>query len=125
MILDDFKLSEVRNTMIGSIEKENKGISGGERKRTAIAAQLIFDPSVLVLDEPTSGTDVTTSTSICKLLNKIARSGKTVISTIHQPSSQAFHYFDRMIVLSEGRLAYQGKAKNIPKYFNVIGFPFK
>jgi len=82
-LIKDLRLTEVKNSKIGCLEGKNKGISGGERKRTAIAAQLVFNPSVLILDEPTSGTDVTTSTAICKLLSKIARRGKTVISTIH------------------------------------------
>ena len=60
-----------------------KGISGGERKRTAIAVELITDPQVLFLDEPTSGLDSFTSERIVKILKDQALLGKIVIATIH------------------------------------------
>ena len=64
-----------------------KGISGGERKRTSIGVELITNPSLIFLDEPTSGLDSETSLSLVYLLKKLTSSGRTVISTIHQPSS--------------------------------------
>jgi len=67
-----------------------KTISGGERKRTAIGVELITDPSLILLDEPTSGLDSFKALQIVKLLKKLADQGKTVISTIHQPSSESF-----------------------------------
>ena len=68
--------------MIGSIER--KIISGGERKRTAIAVELITDPNVLLLDEPTSGLDSFTAVRIVKTLQGLARRrNKTIVSTIH------------------------------------------
>mmetsp|Transcript_28032 Transcript_28032/g.20302 ORF Transcript_28032/g.20302 Transcript_28032/m.20302 type:complete len:80 (+) Transcript_28032:722-961(+) len=79
--MDDLGLQGCADTLVGSIY--NKFISGGERKRTAIGVELITDPSLLLLDEPTSGLDSFKATSICKLLNRLARSGKTVIATIH------------------------------------------
>jgi ATP-binding cassette, subfamily G (WHITE), eye pigment precursor transporter len=75
-----------QDSQIGSIYR--KVISGGERKRTAIGVELITDPSVILLDEPTSGLDSFMTLKICKLLKKLAHDqGKTVIATIHQPSS--------------------------------------
>jgi ABC-type multidrug transport system ATPase subunit len=67
-----------------------KTISGGERKRTAIGVELITNPSLILLDEPTSGLDSFKAIQIVKLLKKLARNGKTVISTLHQPSSESF-----------------------------------
>jgi len=67
--------------MIGSAMR--KSLSGGEKKRTAIGVELITDPSVILLDEPTSGLDSFTALSIVQLIQKQARKGKTVISTIH------------------------------------------
>lgn len=61
----------------------NKTISGGERKRTAIAVELITNPSLLLLDEPTSGLDSFRALNVVKLLKSLARKGKTIISTIH------------------------------------------
>ena len=62
--------------MIGTIE--NKGISGGERKRTSIAYELISDPQVIIIDEPTTGMDSYTSLVILKYLKQLAESGKTI-----------------------------------------------
>jgi ABC-type multidrug transport system ATPase subunit len=76
VLIDELRLGNAQNTMI-------RYLSGGERKRTAIAVELITDPSLLLLDEPTSGLDSFTALSIVKLLRYLARKGKTIISTIH------------------------------------------
>ena len=67
-----------------------RGLSNGERKRTAIGIELISEPSVLLLDEPTSGLDSFNALKIVKILNKQAKMGRIVISTIHQPNSDTF-----------------------------------
>ena len=77
-----------------------KGISGGERKRTSIGYELITDPSLLLCDEPTSGLDSTTALKIIKMLKKEAvERNVTIICTIHQPSSEIFNCFDRLLLL--------------------------
>lgn len=79
-------LDKCKNTIVGTAIK--KTISGGERKRTSIGVELITDPSVILLDEPTSGLDSFMAKSVCKLLQDLAHNeGKTIIATIHQPSS--------------------------------------
>jgi ABC-type multidrug transport system ATPase subunit len=83
-----------------------KGISGGERKRTSIGYELITDPVVILLDEPTSGLDSSTALKIVQLLKNEAKSGKTVITTIHQPSGKIFKEFDRLLLLHEGHQLY-------------------
>ena len=98
-----------------------KVISGGERKRTAIGVELITDPQVLLLDEPTSGLDSFKAFSIVKFLQQLARKGKTIISTIHQPSSDAFINFDKLILMCDGHIVYQGLPSDVPAYFNDIG----
>ena len=66
---------------------------------------------MVLLDEPTSGLDSFTAVTICRLLQKLAREqGKTIVSTIHQPSSQAFTLFDRLILMADGHIVYQGPA---------------
>ena len=67
-----------------------RGMSGGEKKRTAIGVELITDPSVILLDEPTSGLDSFNALKIVKILNKQAQLGKVVIAAIHQPNSDTF-----------------------------------
>ena len=80
--MSDLGLSSIQNMMIGTVEK--KIISGGERKRTAIGAELISDPPVVLLDEPTSGLDSFKALSLVKLLDKLAKKeGKTIVATIH------------------------------------------
>lgn len=77
------------NTLVGN--HLIKGISGGEKKRTSIAFELISDPQVIVLDEPTSGLDSLTSFVIVQYLKNLAlNQNKTVIMTIHQPNSDIF-----------------------------------
>lgn len=101
-----------------------RGISGGEKKRTSIGVELISDPPILFLDEPTTGLDSFTAESIIKLINSQAKIDKrTVISTIHQPSSQIFSQFDRLLLLSKGESVYFGKAENAVSYFDKMGYP--
>lgn len=71
---------------------------------------MITNPSLILLDEPTSGLDSFKAIQIVRLLKKLARSGKTVISTIHQPSSEAFSLFDRLILMCDGHCVYQNQA---------------
>lgn len=104
-LIKELDLGKCADTIVGSVLK--KTISGGERKRTAIGVELITDPSVILLDEPTSGLDSFMAKTICKLLQKLAhQNGKTIVSTIHQPSSQAFAYFDRLLLMADGHIVY-------------------
>ncbi len=80
----------------------NKYISGGQRKRLNIALELIREPHVLFVDEPTSGLSSTDSENVVSLLKEQALKGKLVISTIHQPSSELFKQFDHLLVLDRG-----------------------
>ncbi|ERM93644.1 hypothetical protein AMTR_s00004p00153830 [Amborella trichopoda] len=98
-----------------------RGVSGGERKRVCIGNEILINPSLLFLDEPTSGLDSTTALRIVQMLNNIAEAGKTVVTTIHQPSSRLFHKFDKLILLGKGSLLYFGKASETMLYFSSIG----
>lgn len=80
-LIAELGLQHAADTLIGNTKI--KTLSGGERKRTAIGVELITDPSLILLDEPTSGLDSFKAFQIVKLLKKLARRGKTVISTIH------------------------------------------
>ena len=95
-----------------------KGVSGGEKKRTSIAVELISDPKVIVLDEPTSGMDSLTSFIIINELRNLARTGKTVFLTIHQPNSEIYALFDNLLLMIEGKIIYQGKADDTYEYFS-------
>eukprot|EP00347_Sterkiella_histriomuscorum_P009865 403339578 len=119
-LLKDLGLLNVGNTPVGSAMQ--KTISGGERKRTSIGVELITDPSIIILDEPTSGLDSFKSLQMIKLLKTIARQGKTVISSIHSPNSEGFMMFDKLMLLADGYIVYQGQAKLSHEYFSQIGF---
>jgi len=104
-LIKELGIWNVRNTSVGSWKR--KTISGGERKRCSIGVELIINPSLIMLDEPTSGLDSWNALNIVKTLQKLARErGKTIISTIHQPSSQAFAFFDRLILMADGHIVY-------------------
>ena len=76
-IISDLKLTKCQNTYIGGALI--KGVSGGERKRTSIGVELITDPSLIFLDEPTTGLDSYTATQVMSILKNLANSGRTII----------------------------------------------
>lgn len=88
-----------------------RGISGGEKKRVSIALEILARPRLLFLDEPTSGLDSASAFFITHTLRNIARDSRTVISSIHQPSSEVFALFDDLFLLSGGETIYFGEAK--------------
>ncbi|KAE8721104.1 ABC transporter G family member 22 [Hibiscus syriacus] len=118
-VITELGLERCQNTVIGGTFF--RGVSGGERKRACIASEILLNPSLLLLDEPTSGLDSTTALQIVQMLRNIAWSGKTVVTTIHQPSSRLFSKFDKLILLGKGSSLYFGKASDAMLYFSSIG----
>ncbi|XP_019052049.1 PREDICTED: ABC transporter G family member 22-like isoform X1 [Nelumbo nucifera] len=118
-VLRELDLERCQNTIIGGAFV--RGISGGERKRVCIGNEILLNPSLLFLDEPTSGLDSTTALRIVQMLQSIAKAGKTVVTTIHQPSSRLFNKFDKLILLGRGNTLYFGKASEAMQYFSSIG----
>lgn len=80
-ILTELRLTKCQNTKIGG--PLVKGVSGGERKRTSIGVELITDPNLIFLDEPTTGLDSFTATSVMETLKELANQGRTIVQTIH------------------------------------------
>lgn len=119
-LITELLLENCQNTYIGGVMI--KGVSGGERKRTCIGIELITEPSLLFLDEPTSGLDSFTASTVIKLLVTQAKKGRTVISTIHQPSSESFSMFDKLILMSDGHIVYHGGASDCISFFKECGF---
>ena len=99
-VLKNLGLHEIRNMKVGS--PLNKKISGGQRKRLNISLELIREPSILFLDEPTSGLSSRDSENILDLLKDLTRKGKLLFIVIHQPSSDIFKMFDKLIILDTG-----------------------
>ena len=119
-LIKELGLTKWQDTLVGN--QLIRGMSGGEKKRTAIGVELITDPSVILLDEPTSGLDSHNAQKIVKVLDKQAQLGKVVIATIHQPNSDTFKWFDKLLLLMEGHAIYHGKASNAARYFGDIGY---
>ncbi|XP_010279499.1 PREDICTED: ABC transporter G family member 15-like isoform X2 [Nelumbo nucifera] len=88
-----------------------RGISGGEKRRLSIALEILTSPSLLFLDEPTSGLDSASAFLVMLTIRSISRDGKTIISVIHQPSSEVFQLFDDLFLLSDGEAIYFGEAR--------------
>ncbi len=115
-ILQNLGLYEIRDNKVGS--PLNKNISGGQRKRLNIALELIREPAVLFLDEPTSGLSSRDSENILDLLKELALKGKLVFIVIHQPSSDIFKMFDKLMILDKGGyLIYNGDPVESIIYF--------
>lgn len=98
--LSDLGLSETRNLTVGSPLR--KTISGGQRKRLNIGLELLREPAVLFVDEPTSGLSSRDSENIIDLLKELSLKGKLVFTVIHQPSSDIFKMFDKLVILDTG-----------------------
>ncbi|XP_058619421.1 broad substrate specificity ATP-binding cassette transporter ABCG2-like isoform X2 [Onychostoma macrolepis] len=119
-LIQELGLSKVADSRVGT--QMIRGVSGGERKRTNIGMELIIDPPVLFLDEPTTGLDASTANSVLMLLKRMANSGRTIILSIHQPRYSIYRLFDSLTLLVGGRMVYHGPAQDSLDYFSHIGY---
>ena len=99
-VLEDLGLTETKDLKVGS--PLQKTISGGQRKRLNIGLELLREPAVLFCDEPTSGLSSRDSENIIDLLKELSLKGKLVFAVIHQPSSDIFKMFDKLLILDTG-----------------------
>jgi len=124
--LKGLDLLHIKNLRVGNAL--NQVISGGQRKRLNIAIELVRNPSIIYLDEPTSGLSSSDAFSVINLLKRISLSGKIVIVNIHQPSSDIFHLFDKLLILDKkGYTTYFGNpvwaSKHFKKHLNFEDTP--
>jgi ABC-type multidrug transport system ATPase subunit len=118
-MLQTLGLYETKDLKVGS--PLEKTISGGQRKRLNIALELIREPSVLFVDEPTSGLSSRDSENIMDLLKELALKGRLVFVVIHQPSSDIFKLFDRLLLMDqEGHPVYYGDPVDAVVYFKRV-----
>jgi ABC-type multidrug transport system ATPase subunit len=118
-VLHELELYDARDLLVGSPLK--KFISGGQRKRLNIALELIREPAILYVDEPTSGLSSMDSEKVMLLLKNQARKGKLLIVNIHQPSSNIFKMFDKLWIMDKGgRMIYTGNPLDAIIYFKEL-----
>uniref|UniRef100_A0A671QF72 ATP-binding cassette sub-family G member 2-like n=1 Tax=Sinocyclocheilus anshuiensis TaxID=1608454 RepID=A0A671QF72_9TELE len=119
-VIQELGLKDCADTKIGTMFL--RGVSGGEKKRCSIGMELITSPSLLFLDEPTTGLDANTANSIMELLQKLSKKGKTVIFSIHQPRYSIFSQFDHLTLMNKGEIIYAGAATKAITYFEELGY---
>ncbi|KAG9153767.1 hypothetical protein Leryth_005892 [Lithospermum erythrorhizon] len=131
-LLKELGLEHVAESRVG--QGSNHGISGGERRRVSIGAELVHDPPVILIDEPTSGLDSASAFHIISTLKLMAlNKGKTIVLTIHQPGFRILQLIDRLVLLSNGCVIHNGSlqqleerlnfsGQSIPRHVNVLEF---
>uniref|UniRef100_A0AAV1V7V9 ABC transporter domain-containing protein n=1 Tax=Peronospora matthiolae TaxID=2874970 RepID=A0AAV1V7V9_9STRA len=119
-VLEGMGLGTCRDTLVGDMFR--KGLSGGQKRRLSIAMELLSNPSILILDEPTSGLDSSATHNVMKLILQLCSEGKTVLCTIHQPSSLVYDMFTNVVVLSAGETVYCGPRPQMIPHFAAAGY---
>jgi len=115
-ILEDLGLEQRKDLLVGNVL--DKKISGGQRKRLNIALELIREPAVLFLDEPTSGLSSRDSENVIDLLKELSLKGKLIFVVIHQPSSDIYKMFDKILIMDVGGYqVYYGNPIEAVTYF--------
>ncbi|KAL9226951.1 hypothetical protein vseg_002704 [Gypsophila vaccaria] len=119
-VIMNLGLQEVRDSLVGTVEE--RGISGGQRKRVNVGLEMVMEPSLLFLDEPTSGLDSSSSRLLLRALKHEAVAGVNICMVVHQPSYALFRMFDDLILLAKGgRMVYHGSVRQVEDYFAGLG----
>lgn len=119
-VILELGLKECADTRIGN--NSHKGCSGGEKRRTSLAVQMLSNPSVLFCDEVTTGLDAATAFQLVATLKALAVEGRTIICSIHQPRSEIWSLFDHILLLAKGSPLYSGKSAGCLPYFEHLGY---
>ncbi|QDZ20587.1 pleiotropic drug resistance-like ABC transporter [Chloropicon primus] len=114
-------LMKVVDSFIG--DEYTRGISGGEKKRVSVASELLHRPSILFLDEPTTGLDSTNAATMVEALASLGAQGMIVVLSIHQPRSDIFRLMDRVLVLScHGEMVYSGQTRTLEVFLKSLPY---
>ncbi|XP_024937360.1 protein scarlet-like isoform X2 [Cephus cinctus] len=114
-IISELGLYECRDTLTSSL-------SGGERKRLCLASEMVTNPKILFLDEPTTGLDMSTAMRVIEYIKRLVRNDTIVFCTIHQPATCIYKIFNNVIFLVNGTTAYAGTLSNATAFFESEGF---
>ena len=118
-------LAGIANSVVG--DEHQRGISGGQKKRLSIGVEIIHLPELIFLDEPTTGLDSSIAYEVMYTVRKLANQNRTVVCTIHQPSTDTFSLFDTVMLLVGGQMFFYGKREKIVPFFTncVYHFPYR
>lgn len=120
-VLEELRILGIKDRIIG--DDVERGISGGEKRRVSIACELVTSPLILFLDEPTSGLDSNNANNVVECLLRLVKNhNRTLVLTIHQPRSNIFHSFDKLILLSSGNMVYSGTTNRIGEFLRTNGY---
>lgn len=120
-LIQELGLIHVADAFVG--DEENRGISGGERKRVSIGVDVIHDPPILLLDEPTSGLDSSSALHVVELLSSMARAKqRTIVLSIHQPSYRILQCIPNFLILSHGSVVHHGSLESLELAITRQGF---
>ena len=122
-LLKMVNLDHIQNSLIGDANR--KGISGGELKRLSIAVEIAALPKLIYVDEPTSGLDSSMAFDVMKVIKDLTLENRTCLVTIHQPSMKIFELFDKIALVSEGKLLYCGPSSSVIDYFTSAPLLYK
>ncbi|KAF8037991.1 hypothetical protein BT93_B0745 [Corymbia citriodora subsp. variegata] len=119
-LMQELGLTSAADTYIG--DEENRGISGGERKRVSIGVDMIHDPPILLLDEPTSGLDSKSALQVIELLSSMAKAHRrTIIISIHQPSYRILGFISNYLILYHGSVVHSGNIASLEERIAKLG----
>nr|VDD15175.1 unnamed protein product [Brassica rapa] len=122
-VLETIELEEIKDAMVGV--PGQSGLSTEQRKRLTVAVELVANPSIIFMDEPTTGLDARAAAIVMRAVKNVAETGRTIVCTIHQPSIDIFEAFDELVLLKRGgRMIYTGPlgqhSSHVIQYFESI-----
>jgi ABC-type multidrug transport system ATPase subunit len=121
--LEKLEISHIRDVIAKRSSADSDVLSPGDKKKVSIAIELVAEPRVVFLDEPTTGIDASSAMSVSLIIKNLAATGVTCVAVIHQPRAEIFHLIDDIIILVPGgRVAYDGPAEYALKWFAKHGF---
>lgn len=120
-VVAELGLDSVKNTYVGNWHI--RGISGGQKRRVSIGCELVTSPTLLFLDEPTSGLDSAAAYHVMASVRRLTEGCRTIVTVIHQPSSETFELFDKLCLLASGDTVYFGDALRAEDMFTAAGLP--